>query len=167
MYQQHPLVAQKILNWVMRLYQWRPPVAEKILNWLQDCTGTINQLLKRSWIGLQDCVPAASSSLKRYSIGLQDCTRRHCWYDGCSQVQWNHYYYYYYIWQEYPLPFSQQLLSPCSIRPSHEWFPLSTLVNRRHDFFQGPPQKWRHKTCIHGNKQDPHNAVGVERPSQD
>jgi hypothetical protein len=115
MYQQHPLVAQKILNWVMRLYQWRPPVAEKILNWLQDCTGTINQLLKRSWIGLQDCVPAASSSLKRYSIGLQDCTRRHCWYDGCSQVQWNHYYYYYYIWQEYPLPFSQQLLSPAKM----------------------------------------------------
>lgn len=65
MCQQHPLVAEKILNWVMRLDQWHPPVAEKILNWLQDCTSRINRLLKRSWIGLQDCVPAASSSCSK------------------------------------------------------------------------------------------------------
>jgi hypothetical protein len=89
----------KVPQLVTRLYQQHQPVTEKILNWVTRlCTSSIKQLLKR------------------YSIGLQDCTTRHCWYDGCSQVQWNYYYYYYYyIWQEYPLPFSQQLPFPAKM----------------------------------------------------
>ncbi len=90
MYQQHPLVAEKILNWVMRLYHWRLPVAEKdpqlvtrlqyqqhqpvtekILNWVTRlCTSSIQQLLKRDSIGLQDCVLGGTADMMdvaRYS----------------------------------------------------------------------------------------------------
>ncbi len=119
MYQQHPLVAEKILNWVLRLYHWRLSTS----------------CWKRSSIGYKTVVPAASTSYWKdpelgYKIVYQQhpavaektlnwvtrlCTRRHCWYDGCSQEQWNYDYYDYYIWQECPLPFSEQLPSPAKM----------------------------------------------------
>jgi hypothetical protein len=116
-WQQHLPVAKNNLNCVFRLYQWRLPVAEKdpqlVTRLYQQHLPVAKKIL--NWV-MRLCTSSIQQLLKRYSIGLQYCTTRHCWYDGCSQVQWNYYYYYYYyIWQEYPLPFSQQLPFPAKM----------------------------------------------------